>query len=425
MHAVIVSDFGEVNGGAAKVAVTSARSLAETGHSVTFVCAIGPVSPLLSHPRIDVRCLGFEDVWSRVPIAGAVQAIWNRRARKGLDKILETVVADETIVHFHQWTKAFSPSVLAAPSRLGLPAVASLHDYFLACPNGAYYHFPDARPCRLRPMSAACVAASCDRNGNLHKAVRVLRQYTTQMAMARAGSSLSLISVSSFAERVIDGFLPKCHARFVVRPPVESVPAPPVAVARNREFLFVGRLTEEKGVWKLACTARDLGIPLVISGDGPLFKQLARLGGTVRCTGWLDAAELRQLMNRARALVFPSTWYETGGLVVLEALARGIPVIVSHTTAAAEFIVDGVNGYLIDPGNSEMLAARMQSLADDGIAASIGDEAHRRYWTSPMTVNAHTGNLLAVYRAMLSAHRASLPSANTTAAPNARVLPSA
>jgi glycosyltransferase involved in cell wall biosynthesis len=413
MRIVIVSDYGDVNGGAAKVAATSARGLAEAGLSVTFVCAIPPISPLLTHPRIAVHCLGGDSVWDRANLAGAaVRAIWNGGARRALEDILVSLPLDETVVHFHQWTKAFSPSVLVAPSGHGLPSIASLHDYFIACPNGAYYRFPKASPCNLRPMSASCVTARCDRKSHLHKAVRVLRQLATQRAMAEAGASLSLISVSDFADRLLDPLIAKRHSRFVVRSPIEAAKAEPVRVARNKTFLFAGRLTEEKGVKSLAELAREAQLPLTIVGDGPLLGELRAMGGTVRCTGWLTGASLAETMGKARALVFPSTWYETGGLVVLEALARGIPAIVARATAAAEFIVDGENGYLVDAGDWAMFGARMRSLAADSTAARMGEEAYRRYWSDPQTVDVHTANLLSVYRAVLSVHSTRSPAAS-------------
>jgi hypothetical protein len=65
-----------------------------------------------------------------------------------------------------------------------------------------------------------------------------------------------------------------------------------------------------------------------------------------------------------------------------------------------------VNGYVIDPGDRAALLARMHALMDDSIAARMGKEAHRRYWNDPRTVDAHTGNLLTVYRTVLSTHRA-------------------
>jgi len=405
MHIVIVCDYGEVNGGAAKVAVLSARGLADAGIAVTYVCSIAPVSALLNHPRITVHCLKLESVWEkRNPLVAAAQGIWNRRARRALEAILDSL-PDETVVHFHQWTKALSPSVLLAPLRRGFPALASLHDYFIVCPNGAYYLFPAAAPCRLAPMSARCIAANCDRCSYLHKLVRVIRQWATRAAIGRCGETLRSLSVSPFADSVVAPFMLPSGDRFVVRSPVETAREPPVPADRNAEFLFIGRLTEEKGVRLLAQVANQAGLPLTVVGDGPLLDELKRIGGAVRCTGWLDSPALAGVFKRARALVFPSTWYETGGLVVLEALARGIPVIVSRTTAPVDFVDDGVNGYVIDSNDRAALLARMQSLLDDSVAARMGAEAYHRYWTNPQTPEVHTRNLLAVYRRLLSEHR--------------------
>jgi glycosyltransferase involved in cell wall biosynthesis len=409
MQVVIVSDFGDVNGGAAQVAITSARGLAEVGIPVIFVCAVGPISPRLNQPGIAVHCLDFESVWARGNgMAAAIQGIWNLRACRALDDILGSLGGGETIVHFHQWTKALSPSVLAAPLRRGLPSIASLHDYFIACPNGAYYRFPQGQPCQFEPMSASCITASCDSRSYAHKMVRVARQYATGRALARAGTSLSLLSVSPFADQVIERFAPESHARFVVRSPVEIVQGPAVQVSSNSDFVFVGRLTEEKGVLPLARMANDMGISLTVIGEGPLLGELQRISGTVHCTGWLDATALARRLERSRALVFPSTWYETGGLVVLEALARGIPVIVSRTTAAADFVSEGINGYIIEAGDTTSLSARMLDLLDDDVAARLGSAAYNRYWTDPQTVDQHTRNLLAVYQHVLSEHRRGL-----------------
>ena len=403
---VIVSDFGEVNGGAAKVAVTSARGLAEAGSSVTYVCAIAPVSPLLDHPRIAVRCLDFDSVWTqRNPLTAAMQGIWHGRARTALESILSGLATHDTIVHFHQWTKALSPSVLAAPALRGLPSVVSLHDYFFVCPNGAYYNYAKARPCDVAPMSASCVIAQCDRHGVMHKAVRTLRQSGTSRATARAGASLSVLNVSPFAAQVTDRFIATEHARFVVPSPIEIEAGPAVAVADNESFLFAGRLTEEKGVRLLAEVARDAALSLTIAGDGPLLKALQQIGGRVNCTDWLDAHALNAAMRKSRALVFPSTWYETGGLVVLEALAQGIPVIVSRNTAAAAFVEDGVNGYVVDPGDAQALRDSMLKLADKERASRMGAAAYRRYWADPQTIAVHTERLLFVYRTIMAEHR--------------------
>ena len=96
--------------------------------------------------------------------------------------------------------------------------------------------------------------------------------------------------------------------------------------------------------------------------------------------------------------------------MVLEAQARGIPVIVSRKTAPADRIRDGENGYLVDPDNEAMLDARMRDLAGDS-AERMGLEAYNRYWANPQTGQAHVSSLLAVYVSVLRLHDRSLESA--------------
>lgn len=147
------------------------------------------------------------------------------------------------------------------------------------------------------------------------------------------------------------------------------------------------------------------GLPITFVGDGPLLSEIQALGPPIECAGWLPPAEVEKMLARARALVFPSTWYETGGLVVLEALARGIPVIVSRTTAAADFVTDGENGFLIDASDGGELEGRLRALSDASLAERLGRCAYERYWADPQTLPVHVTKLLDVYRSVLSGHR--------------------
>ena len=203
MHIVIVSDYGYVSGGAAQVAVKSACALAERGVRVTFACALGPPSPELNRPGITVHCLGASNIWAvRQRWRAAAQGIWNAAASQWLKTLLNGCDPGETVVHMHQWTKAFSPSVLAVATTCGLPFVVTLHDYFLSCPNGAYFVYPKQRPCSVKPMSAACWATDCDARSVTHKAVRLLRQIATGAAVRRRSHPLHVIHVSRRAADV-------------------------------------------------------------------------------------------------------------------------------------------------------------------------------------------------------------------------------
>ncbi len=391
MRCVIVSDFATVNGGAAKVAIESARGLAEAGHDVIFAAAVAPVSERLSHPRIAVELLGSDEVW-RVSrkLAAARQGIWNEAAHGWLTSLLACQPRD-CIVHLHQWTKAFSPAAIDAAGQSGLPVFVTLHDYFSFCPAGGYYDFRRGGPCSRSPMGTACVSAHCDRSSYAHKLVRVARQWRSDRALA-ACRDLTFVHVSRFARSFAEPFLPS-HARHVtVENMVEADRRAPAEVASARHVLFVGRLTQEKGVVLLAEAARLAGMPVRFVGDGPMADQIRRANPDAELTGWLGPEAVSAEIARARILAAPSLWYETGPLTVIEALAAGVPAIVSDRMGAADWVVDGLNGRHVKQGDLGALVEALRQAAGP-VAASWGRTAHARYWEEPLTLSRHVAAL--------------------------------
>ena len=75
-----------------------------------------------------------------------------------LARLLGSLPAERTIVHVHGWAKALSPSIAMPIARSGLPAVYTIHEYFLFCPNGGFYNYQRGHTCSLEPLSAACWA---------------------------------------------------------------------------------------------------------------------------------------------------------------------------------------------------------------------------------------------------------------------------
>ncbi len=232
LRVLIVSDFASVNGGAAKVAIESARGLAEAGVEVVFACAVAPVADRLSHSNIQVERFAADEVWkvgSR--LAAARQGIWNEQAFAWLSALIARQPPD-TIVHLHQWTKAFSPAAIGAAAESGRPVVVTMHDYFSFCPAGGYFDFQKARPCDKSPMGAACMATNCDRASYAHKLVRVARQWRSDRALAGC-RDLTFLHVSDFARRFAEPFLPR-HARQVtVENMMEAERRPPADVERT------------------------------------------------------------------------------------------------------------------------------------------------------------------------------------------------
>ncbi|MDB5406178.1 MAG: hypothetical protein JWL84_1090 [Rhodospirillales bacterium] len=398
---VIVSDFGHVNGGAAQVAILSGLGLLERRVQTLFVYAIGPLDERLAAGGV-ARHLPLDDVWSvRNPVRAAMNGIWNTTAATQLAGILAELDRERTIVHFHQWTKAFSPSVIDVALRRGFCSVVSLHDYFFACPNGAYYNYKTAVPCTLRPLSAACLLADCDSRNYAYKLVRAARQTTQRIMLPRHGAMPATIHVSGTARGVLEAHLPKGLRQYVLANPIPMERLDRSPAESNRDHLFVGRLVPEKGCVAFARAARRAGVPAIFAGAGPCEAEIRAANPDARLLGWLPHADIVAAIRSARALVFPSRWYETSGLVCGEALANGIPVLASDRTAAVELVARGVNGDVFDPEDEEVLAALLSRLQSSELVARWSEAAYAKYWAAAPSLESHIGGLLEIYRDLL------------------------
>ncbi len=404
MHIVVLAEFAVASGGAEKVALESARSLAEAGTDITYIQAIdGPVDALLDHPRIRRIDLGRTDIWSRPAHRGVLDGIWDRRAATRLSAALAGLPRPADLVHLHQWTRSLSPSVFPALFRHGAPVVVTLHDYVLACPNGVYYRFDRQAPCTLTPLSAGCLAAPCDGRSRLHKLVRVGRSAAQRVALRNRRFDVIHVSDASRA-RMGDLLAPLAATHHRVDNPVRVARGVPADPARGDAVAYVGRLTREKGADLVAQAAAAAGLPALFIGTGPLEAELRACPG-VELLGWqAPDAVWRILRERARAVAAPSRWFETGPLTVYEALASGLPVVASTRSGASEKVVDGVNGFAVPPEVGALTHA-FRHLADDAVVRALGLRAHAAYWAAPLTLSAHAEALGRVYDAILTRGR--------------------
>ncbi|SFL72052.1 glycosyltransferase [Methylobacterium pseudosasicola] len=400
MHVVILAEFATASGGAEKVALESARGLAEAGLAVTYLQAIpGPVDPLLDHENIRRMELGLPDIWSLGGLKAAATGIWHAAAARALEAALRQLPAAPDCVHLHQWTRALSPAVFPVLSRLGVPVIVTLHDYALACPNGVYYRFDRAEPCGLAPLSAACLAAPCDPRSRVHKLVRVARAGALRQALHRR--PLHVVHVCDASRRRLGDLLggyTLTHHR--IDNPVRVADGPAADPARGDAIAYVGRLTREKGADLVADAARAAGLPALFIGAGPLEAELRAKPG-VEVIGWqAPEAVWALLRRRARALAAPSRWYETGPLTVYEALTAGIPVVASDRSGAAEKVRDGRTGFVVAPELGALTAA-FSALRDDTCARTLGANARARFRAAPMTLATHAAALRSLYAGLV------------------------
>jgi glycosyltransferase involved in cell wall biosynthesis len=371
------------NGGVAAHVQASARLLAEQGLQVTVVAA--KVDPDLHVSGVTVHH-STELFKAHVPIDARLGA---------------AASASPDVIHLHQLD---DPDVMAALQSKA-PVVVSAHGY-AACTAGVHYFRP-GQEC-ARPHGPGCVPnlalRGCAHVRNPRPLPPTYRQTTRALAALR-GADLA-VAYSNAVERhlAVNGVT----RRAVIPLFVTLAPHQPRGHdgdSAERRVLFAGRVVKPKGLGVLIRAMRTVDAELVVCGDGmqlTAMRRLARRAGVerrVRFRGWLDAKQLAQELASTSVVAIPSLWPEPFGLVGIEALAAGRPVVASLTGGIPDWLQDGVTGVGVRPGDVRGLARALgQLLANPGRQREIG-AAGRVMVAARFSPERHVGALLEAYRA--------------------------
>ncbi|MGF3024400.1 glycosyltransferase family 4 protein [Methylobacterium aquaticum] len=397
MRIVLVADHAYINGGQAKVSLESAIGLARRGHEVVLFAAVGPADPRLAEAGVRTVILGQTDVTKARSLASfGVQWLWNAPAAARLRDLVAESDPRDTVIHVHAWAKALSPSIGPVLRAAAAPVVYTAHEYYLACPNGGFYDYPVAAPCHRTPNGLACLTHNCDSRTYPRKLMRVARHALMRRTGLVEGID-AMITISELQRQALAPYLPASTRTYDVPNPVDVEPLGHRAGPPG-DFVFVGRLSPEKGPGVFAEAARLAGVRAVFAGDGPARAELEARHPEALFLGWQSPDQVKAVLRGARALVFPSVWYEGQPLTVLEALALGTPVLVSNVCAGREAVQHGENGFWFRSNDPQALANAMSHLVNDATAMRMGRAAYDRFWAEPLTLERHLDGLERVYR---------------------------
>jgi glycosyltransferase involved in cell wall biosynthesis len=349
-------------GGEDAVAAAEARLLAGAGHEVLRYRAW--------NARGDLK-------------AGAQLAVsaWNPWAARTVSRLVREHRPDVT--HVHNTWFALSPSIFGELHASGAPVLMTLHNYRTVCSNA--FLFRSGRPCE------DCVG-SHPWHGVRHRCYRGSR-----VASAAAAANIALqrargtwvndvdrfLALNEFSRRrLVAGGIP--DQKVILKPNFVDDPGPRSnRPSESEHVLFVGRLSAEKGILELIGAWRRASpqeLRLLVIGDGPLISQArADLDGSIRVLGRLHKDEVTKLMLSSRALVLPSRWYEVQPMVLLEALAAGLPVLASDLGGNPETLGDLGAAWLVAPGRVDEWARALSVLANDSSVDEAGSRARATY----------------------------------------------
>jgi glycosyltransferase involved in cell wall biosynthesis len=346
MPVLLVHNYYQQAGGEDQVVAAEGAMLEGMGHGVTRYTVQN--SSISAMPKARV----------------AAMTTWNPEAYR---EIRGRVRRDRpAVMHCHNTFPLISPAAYRAARDEGVPVVQTLHNYRLLCPSATF--FRNGRPCE------DCMGKLVPWPGVVHACYRDSRAATGAVAtmlgvhrmLGTWGRDVDVyIALTEFARRkFIEGGLPA--DRVMVKPNfVHPDPGLGGTVeAPGGYALFVGRLAAEKGIELLlkAWGRVQANVPLKIVGDGPLAPLVVAAAKSTAMIEWLGPrarTDVLALMREASFLVVPSTWYEGLPMIVAEAFAVGLPIVMSDIGGLSELVEHGRTGLMFRSGDVDELSARV------------------------------------------------------------------
>jgi glycosyltransferase involved in cell wall biosynthesis len=326
-------------------------------------------------------------------ISLARDTFWSAQTAKELQREIDVFHPD--IIHVHNTFPLVSPSVFWAAAGADCPVVQTLHNFRLLCLQAMFLR--DGAPCEKclghspwRGVVHRCYHNSMAQSAVVAGMITLHRHIGTHRKKVSRYIALTEFSQQKFIEGGVPGELIRVKPNFMDVP--RSSPE------EHREgALFVGRLSHEKGITSLLAAIEEIPeFTLKVIGSGPLEDSVLS-HPRVRYLGQLSRSDVLAEMRRTSFLIMNSLWYETFGLVLLEAFASGLPVIAPAHGTIIETTESGRLGVLFEPGSQKDLVRAIKwAQANPDKVDGMGKSARTAYLTK-YTPGKNYSQLLEIY----------------------------
>ena len=290
------------------------------------------------------------------------------------------------------------------------PVVMTSHDFRYLCPASNFYYRKTEAVCE-RSCGPACFGVTLSKKCMTPRPKFAWKYYQRVMRTKKRFADFKHLIApgQDSADRFIrDGF-PADNITILpyfcrIQPLPEPRPIPD-----KHLMLYLGRLGGNKGgqyfVEALGRLPDNVHGMFIGNVDATTEGVLARLAKQYNCEGrlswrhWATQEEISQQLMQTSVLVFPSLWPETLGIVGLEAMAHGVPVVASDIGGVPEWLREGRNGFRVPPKDASVLADRIQKIVGNrDTATAMGDEA-LAYLRERFLPQSHLSVLKSIYEA--------------------------
>ena len=326
--------------------------------------------------------------------------VWSAQSAKDIAKLIDRERPE--VAHFHNTMPLISPAAYYACNNRGVPVVQTLHNYRLICPGADLFRAGSVcEQCLGHTWPWPSIIHGCYHDSRIENAAVALMLTIHRTLKTWQRAVAVYVALTEFGRcKLIEGGLPP--EKIVVKPNFVD-PDPGPALDAGRYAIFLGRFRRETIIPMLDAWQQISGLPLKLVGGGPdqrwVFEEIHRreLDGDIEVVNHVPRGQVFGLVKGAQFLVFPSPWYETFGMTMIEAFACAVPVIAARIGTRPEMVEEGKTGLHYVPGDARDLAEKVRwAVAHRADMQSMGAVA-RGIYLAKYTAERNYSLLMAIY----------------------------
>lgn len=339
-------------------------------------------------------------------ISYGLKSIYSSEARKKIGQLLDVESPD--IAHLHNYNYQLTPSILYELKKRNIPVVQTLHDPQVICPHHRLYDFNRnsiCEDCKGHKYFNA-VKNKCIKSSYLASALGAIESTVYHYLKTYEKNIDLFISPSEFLkDKIIE---------FGVSP--EKIKVIPNFVdsdyweynSENKGYvLFVGRLSEEKGIQILIEAMKQVpDLKLKIAGTGPLSSWLEEFVKkenleNIEVLGYQSGQNLKQLLEESMATIIPAKWYENCPISILESYSCGKPVIGSNLGGIPDMVHNGETGLLFESENIQDLVSALKYVQENPEEMLNMGKKSRELIETMYNKHKHVNDILKIYKEVI------------------------
>jgi len=309
--------------------------------------------------------------------------IWFNMAHyKNIKKLIQDNNID--IAHIHNFYPLLTPSVFKGAKDGGAKVVHTLHNYRLWCISGIFYRagYGVCELCAKNKFAFFGVMNKCFRDSFVYSFVAWLSFLFYKVCGVFSWVDCFFVLSEFSYQKLIALGIPK--SRLILKPNWVNIQNTNKSNSNKKEgYIFIGRLEEQKGIYKLLdiwCKLQSKYVLTIVGGGGNIDELQKKYNHkNIVFKNICSYEQTMQLLSKSKYLIQPSLMYETFGLSIIEAFGFGVPVIGFDIGTRSEFICDKINGFKANENNLKEIIELSYEYKDYEKLSQNAQSSYKKY----------------------------------------------